>query len=277
MYKKYFCTFADSRMKKSLLRLEIQAQDLNFFDKIFINNENNLDPDFSKYFKSKLIKGSRGYGYWSWKPQIILQTFREMNEGDILLYLDAGCHLNKNGLDRLNYYFNQTELSESGLFAFQEALRPEDSNLEVCFSHLEKYFTKGDIFDYFKVRDREDVYNTGIIAGGIFLVKKCTSSQEIIEQWLDVFKHHFDLVDNSPSRSSNFDGFIENRHDQSIFSILCKQKKIPTVSIYETWQPDWSRLEYYPILAKRDKGLGIFWKTRLKILSVIYEYLNIRF
>jgi len=34
--------------------------------------------------------------------------------------------------------------------------------------------------------------------------------------------HHLELVDDSPSVLPNADGFIENRHDQSVFSLLCK-------------------------------------------------------
>lgn len=269
MYKKYFCTFADSRMKKSLERIEKQAKDLDFFDKIIINDENTLNQSFKDEFKDKLVKGSRGYGYWVWKPQIILQTLSEMQDGDILLYADVGCHLNKNGIERLKYYFKQAELSESGLFVFQEAIKTEDDHLETCYSHLEKIYTKGDIFDHFNVRDRNEIYNTGIIIATTFLIRKCKKSQNIIDQWLNVFKMNFNLVDNSPSKSSNFEGFIENRHDQSIFSILCKLNNIIPLSSYETWQSDWKKLDKYPILAKRDKDLSLFWRIHRKIVTII--------
>jgi hypothetical protein len=63
MSRKFFCTFADSRMQESLKRIESQAKALNFFDEIFIYNEDDLEPQFKEEFKHKLIKGSRGYGY----------------------------------------------------------------------------------------------------------------------------------------------------------------------------------------------------------------------
>ena len=266
MYKKYFCTFADSRMGQSLERIKKQAEDMQFFDKIFVDNENNLDSDFKEYFKDKLIKGSRGYGYWVWKPQIILQTLREMNEGDMLLYADAGCHLNKNGLEKLNDYLKQTELSDSGLLVFQEAIKSEDNNLKTS-NCLDKEYSKGDIFDYFDARERKDIYDTGMIAATIILIKKNKKSQKIVEQWLNIFKNNFRLVDDSPSISPNFEGFKENRHDQSIFSILCKINNIPSVSSYEIWQSDWNKLEKYPFWAKRDKKLNLLWLLRQKIVS----------
>jgi len=269
MYKKYFCTFADSRMKKSLQRIKKQAEELNFFDGILINNENDLEQDFKERFRDKLIKGSRGYGYWVWKPQIVLQALDQMNEGDVLLYADAGCHLNKNGIERLKYYFERANLSESGLFVFQEAVKTEDDNLETGYSHLEKIYTKGDIFDYFNVRDNKQICDTGMIIATTFLIRKCEKSEDIINKWLDIFKINFNLVDNSPSKSQNFDGFIENRHDQSIFSILCKLNKIASISSYETWQSDWKKLDRYPILAKRDKDLPLFWMVYRKITTIV--------
>lgn len=269
MYKKYFCTFADSRMKSSLKRIKKQAEDLDYFGGIFIYNEDNLDLEFREYFKDKLIKGSRGYGYWVWKPQIILQTFRKMNEGDILLYTDAGCHLNKKGLDRLNYYFKQAEISESGLFVFQEAVKPINPDLEFAKINLEKNYTKGDVFDYYNARDKKNISDTGQTIATAFLIKKCHKSESLVKNWLKIFKEEPGFIDDSPSITPNLVGFKENRHDQSIFSMLCKLNNVPFISSSEVWQPDWDKLALYPILAKRDKDLSFFWRLHRKIYSEI--------
>lgn len=176
MYKKYFCTFADSRMKKSLRRIEKQVKNLNFFDKIIINNEKDLDQNFKDEFKDKLIKGSRGYGYWVWKPQIILQALREMNDGDILLYADAGCHLNQGGIERLVYYFEQTYQSKSGLFIFQDAKESDNNKLEIFYTGLEKRYTKMDMLKYFSVDNEKSICDSGQIQATAFLIKKCSNS-----------------------------------------------------------------------------------------------------
>lgn len=112
-YKKWFCTFADSKMRKSLKRIKEQAESMDVYDHILIYDETNLSKDFCNHFKEKL-RPSRGYGYWCWKPQIILQTLEKMEDGDILQYTDAGCHLNKNGRQRLLEYFEIANLTDSG-------------------------------------------------------------------------------------------------------------------------------------------------------------------
>src|SRR5690606_14929140 len=95
-------------------------------------------------------------------------------------------------------------------------------------------------------------------------IKKCKKSISIISQWLEVFKKDFNLVDNSPSSSENFPGFIENRHDQSVFSILCKINNVKTISSSEVWQNNWDNLKSYPIHGKRDKKLNILNKIMQK-------------
>jgi hypothetical protein len=224
---------------------------MHIYDKIIAYNEYDLDKDFCNYFKDKL-KPSRGFGYWVWKPQIILQTLDKMKEGDILQYTDAGCHLNKKGIKRLHEYFELTDLSETGILAFQSKA-PDDKNLEKALELLEMQWTKGDIFDYFGARDDAKIYNTEQIGASILFVKKTNDSLQIIRKWLQTYYDDFSLVDDTLSKSPNFPEFIENRHDQSILSIILKINNIPTISCFEYWQPDFIKLKDYPILALRDK------------------------
>ena len=95
----------------------------------------------------------------------------------------------------------------------------------------------------------------------------------------------FNLIDDTPSKSKNLKGFIEHRHDQAVFSILCKINSVDTLSAYEYWypskskgKPDWSILKDYPIHAKRDLDYGVIKNTQKltirlgkKILKAFYE------
>jgi hypothetical protein len=226
---------------------------MHIYDQIIVYNEHDLNEDFRNYFKDKL--NGRGFGYWVWKPQIILQTLEKMEEGDILQYTDAGCHLNKRGIKRLHEYFELTDLSETGILAFQSKA-PDDKNLEKGLELLEKHWTKGDVFDYFGAREDAKIYNTEQIGAGILFVKKTNESLQTIQKWLQACYDDFSLADDTPSKSPNFPGFIENRHDQSILSIIVKINNIPTVSCSEYWQPDFKKLKNYPVLCLRDKDYG---------------------
>jgi hypothetical protein len=285
MYKKYFCSFADSRMWRSLDRIKKQAKAMQIYDNIFVCDEKNLDLNFQEHFKDKLVP-SRGFGYWVWRPQIILQILDKMNDGDILQYTDAGCHLNKKGIKRLNEYFEMANTSQTGILAFQSK-EPEDKNLEKALYLPERYWTKGDVFDYFGVRELKEFTETEQMAGGIIFIKKTDQSLRIFQEFLQVGYDDFSLFDDTPSKSPNLDGFIENRHDQSIFSILVKKYKLPTVSSYEHWQLDFNfkKLKYYPIWAIRDIDLDgnfyrkvrIFFKNVSFISDVYYAIKRVRY
>ncbi|GHV05104.1 hypothetical protein AGMMS50229_07620 [Campylobacterota bacterium] len=237
-YKKYLCAFGDSRLGKSIGRFRTQAKKMNMHN-TYIYTEHELDSEFYAHFADKFKL--RGFGYWCWKPQVILQTLAQMNDGDILLYADIGCHLNPNGLKRLDEYFDMTNSSPSGLLAFQ------------MDRYLEKIWTKGDLFDYFSLRDNENIYNTGQILSGVIFVKKCASALTLIKSWQQVYYDNWILVTDAPSHTPNFEGFIENRHDQSVFSILAKLNQAPVLSEREIWASNFNDLHDKPILAKRDR------------------------
>ncbi|MFA5421058.1 MAG: hypothetical protein WC280_03500 [Patescibacteria group bacterium] len=264
-YKKYFCTFASSNMSKALDRIKRQARDLDFFDGIFIYDENRLDNTFREKFKDKLKSKVRSFGYWVWKPQIILQSLEKIDMGDILLYTDAGCHLNKKGVKKLEEYFEGVNKSELGIGVTQFVIKSKDSAL-VSGQNFEKEWTKGDIFSFFNVLDKEEIYNTGQYQSTVLFVKKTEKTLDFIKKWALVFEQNFNLVDDSPSKSKNFEEFKENRHDQSILSILLKIQDTPPFSIpaSEIEQTNWKLLEKYPILAKRDRGLSILNRIRRK-------------
>ena len=263
MSKTFLVTFAESGLQRSLHRIAAQSRSITRFDEVLAASEQDLDADFRQRFASRLRHGSRGFGYWVWKPQIILQAFRSAAEGDVIVYCDAGCHLNPGGQRRLDEYCNMARASTSGVLAFQNKPwlgRPE----EVDFVLPDRAWTKGDVVDYFDVRNRPDVTDTGTIGAGIIVFKVCPLSHTLLKEWLRVFETDFSLVDDTPSRSPNLSGFREHRHDQAAFSILCKLNEVTTASAFEYWYPDqrnprradWHMLHDRPFWAVRDKDRG---------------------
>ena len=262
--RKFFLSFADSRMSDALARIRSQAEGMHCYDHIVVADQSYLNIDFREKYKDKLTSKVRGYGYWSWKPQVILQLLDQVNDGDIIQYTDAGCHLNKNGRERLMEYFDLAEQSESGVLAFT-AVPPEFHDPFVSLPDLREFrWCKADLFKFLNVLDNEAVTHTPTIGAGIIFIKKNIKSQALIKKWLDVIEENFSLIDDSPSKFNNFPEFVEHRHDQSIFSILCKLNHVALVSCYEygypskhSNKPDWNVLNNYPIHAKRDKGLSL--------------------
>ena len=265
---KYLISFANSRYLKTLERIKSQAVDMNVYDNIITYTEQDLDSDFKLKIGDWLReKRTRGYGFWSWKPQIILQTLEKMKDGDLLQYTDAGCHLNIEGRERLLEYFLMVEQSEKGILIFEE--KTPDPPLiydgRPLFKWNESMWCKGDLIDHLGVRDRDDILKSPVRGAGIIFMRKDEYVKKFIEHWRSIIYDDFDLINDAPSLSPNESDFIDHRHDQSIFSILSKLEGITdTVSAYEYFYPknyksieqtflgDWDSLKMFPIHARRD-------------------------
>lgn len=269
-------------MQRSLDRLARQAKSLNIFNDIYMFIENDLSVDFREHFKEKLIPGSRGYGYWSWKPEVMLMALDRIQDGDCLLYIDAGCHLNNRGKQRLLEYFKILEQEEIGIVAFK-AIQPTEDNSSLVYDGRKLFdqpnyrWIKGDLFDYFGMKDNPSVVNDQAIGAGVIFVRKCDRAIRIIREWQQIIWNHFNLLDDTLSVSANLAGFIEHRHDQAIWTLLCLKHHIKTLSAYEYWypmknvkkfKPDWLALKDFPIHVKRDKDLGML-KNFLQRVNVL--------
>ena len=269
---KYFVTFGDSRLSKSATRIEKQVGALKIFDRFLCFKEADLDAEFINDYSGKLRSDVRGFGYWCWKPQVILQALREMNIDDELIYVDIGCHLNPFGRQRLIEYFELLKSSTSGIVAFQAHKPSMTSNrLPTPLVEIGQYtqeWIKGDVFEYFRLSSHDSFIGNEMIGAGVIVLKKTDKSYQIIKEWSDVIASDFSLLDDSPSISPNHESFIEHRHDQSIFTILCLKHKVDLLSAYEyfypkaitsskgAWRADWDALKHHPIHAKKDLHFG---------------------
>lgn len=270
----YLCAFANIELMPSIIRFYNQAKESNFFDNIFIYNEYNLPKDekFEALLSHKLVP-SRGFGYWCWKPFIILKTLENLKDGDILVYADVGCHINKEGEKR-----------------FYEYLDIVIGHKALCYkSHwVEAHYTKADLFNYFDKLKDKNITDTSMRPATICIFEKNDINLEFVNKWLQVFYDDFSLVDDTPSKLPNLDGFIEHRHDQSVFSIFSKIYNVSTVYAGEFEVNS----KNFPFNALRDKkkiididndiqksiNKIVWWmpirKNRNEIRKMYYDYCN---
>ena len=211
-----FLNYGDQKFILSRKRISLEAQNLNYFDKIITETEdlkNDLEiidclknPNFKKVFTAK-----RGGGYWIWKPYIIYKNLQLLNDNDILVYSDSGSTIpnNKYTIDKLNEYINIVKNSDKGVLAFRNP-------------HIESKWTKGDVFKHFNCLDNENIYNTRQFTANRIIIKKNVHSMALFKIWWETAKNYSNFFDDSKSITKNFNNFTENRHDQSVFSLICK-------------------------------------------------------
>lgn len=261
------CSFANTPMKKGFARLREQAEAFGIFDDIRFYTEKDLDSSFRIQFAFLMRPYSRGYGYWCWKPQVIAQALEKLNDGDILLYMDLGSHLNIQGKKRLMDYFEVVKTSSTAVFAFRSP------------QHLDKRYTKMDVFRYFGVENNDNFINTTQIEATHIIIRKCNESVAFINEWLKVLYDDYTVFTDQPSAHKELPEFERNTGDQSVFSLLAKKYQIKTLSTGETWAEDWSLLKDYPLHAKRDKALNHWWQQKYfgKIAKVYKLLWRIRY
>ncbi len=93
-------------------------------------------------------------------------------------------------------------------------------------THLEKYYTKRDAFILMEC-DSPEYYETPQICGGYIIIKKSEYSYRFIQKYLEYASDARIISDdNNVLGKEKYEGFVDNRHDQSVLSLLCKKEGI---------------------------------------------------
>ena len=229
-----------------------------------------------KQIQSFRIK--RLYGYASWKPEIILNFIKKIPENSILQYSDIGCHFNTSGSKRLKEYIEISK--KEGILGFQYKTPNFKLEKKLKFQiYLENEYTKSDLFNFFNLDLNSPIVDSQQVWSGTMFFKNDLKTKNFLRKWLEICNVNH-LVDDSPSKSNNHNNFIEHRHDQSVFSILCKINNVYLLSASECeWAEDengryWKHLINYPVLAKRDKKMNIFKRFYLRQIKNINRILK---
>lgn len=225
--------------------------------------------DISDDYKKKnyeIWSQPRGGGYWLWKPYIINKMLEKINEDDYLIYTDAGAVFVK----PIKYLIKDMEDTGTDLMVFSLTL-------------LEKYYTKRDAFILMECD--EPIYtDTPQILSGYIIIKKTTRTISLIQEWLKYIQDAR-IVTDMPNCSGekNYSGFIENRHDQSCLSLLCKKYEIKPFrdpSQYGVnaglWPKDVQERSTYPqmIDSYRDYRVGNMFQLKLRD-KAWYKYVTL--
>lgn len=238
----YFVSFGGPSVSyhAALQRICGEAKSFNLFTKILGYTDVYLknDTEFWSKHGNFISVNPRGYGYWLWKSYLCKKLLASINDGDIIVYADAGCTMNLQGKPRLLEYIEMCKTHESGIVSFQ-------------LTHLEQCWTKNDTSQYLGASRAE--LSSGQLVGGIFILRKCKTVLDIVDKWYETGSK-YNLIDDSPSLAPNDPEFKENRHDQSIWSILRKQHG-SIILPDETYFLDWNIYGApFPFWATRKRG-----------------------
>lgn len=215
----YFTSFADSKYKNTLERIKKEAEYINIFKKIYTYNENNIDLSEHKNF---IENNKRGYGYWIWKPKIILDSLNNIPNGSYLIYADAGCTIKNDAKNEILNILNK--IDEKGLVAFSW----NGKDTECRWSKM----------DTIKKIGIDDYNNKLALIATFIYIKKNENSINFVKEWLNICESdNYKNINDEPSKEPNCESFSEHRHDQSIFSLLCHKYGIKIIGKEDDTNP----------------------------------------
>jgi hypothetical protein len=192
--------------QRQLLVNKKSALEIGKVDEYYSYGPNDIDKIFKEKNK-EILSRKRGNGYWLWKPYFILKTLKEKcDEGDYLIYTDAGI-LYTNSVHLIINFLNK---QNSEMWAIK-------------MSYLEKSYTKRDAFILLGA-DIPFYTDTNQYNAAIQVYKKSKFTEKFLEEVL-YYSQDKRIITDDPNTLGlkNYKEFIDNRHDQTILSILIKK------------------------------------------------------
>ena len=216
-----FLTFGGGKTwPDAACRLQRQAAATGIFDETFVETSDEFfeqNPAFSRH-RPFIESNARGWGYWIWKPFLILKYITRLNPGDIIFYLDAGCEILPENAAKFEPLIAHVAQHGNAFFDYS---RYAIFNLAFWSkqSLLEEVQREFGVLDWLRTPK--------IWAGGFGLAKS-DANIALLRDWLWLAtKDDYHFVDDTPSRVPQVYPFLEHRHDQSILSALKAIRHLP--------------------------------------------------
>jgi hypothetical protein len=233
--------YADRQFKYSQKLNAQSGLHVGKVDRVVSYGPRDIDRGFCQR-NERILCQRRGGGYWLWKPYFIARTLNEMTEGDVLFYCDAGACF-------IRPVAPLVDLFEP---AGQDVLPFELEQPERIWSKRDAFVLLGcDCSKFTEERQRLASYSLWRVSA-----QSRALATELL--WLAQDERLLTDVPNTCGLP-NHPGFIEHRHDQSIFSLLTKKYGL------KAWR-DPSQSGNQALLRHPDSTYPqIIWHTRYRV------------
>ena len=176
--------------------------------KLFSYNDKWLKKQKFYAENKKILDAKRGGGYWAWKPFVILTAMNELEEGDILIYMDSGANFVKDIT-----ILAQLCKENKGILLFDT-------------SHKNEIWTKRDCFVEMKC-DSNKYWKSNQAYGTYQVYEKNNKSLSFLKEYLFYCTKSTCITDDfNQLGKENFFVFKDHRHDQSILTNIAIKNKI---------------------------------------------------
>ena len=201
-----------TNFREASKRLTFDVQKFKIFDQIVeLTNENieefcpTVFNKYSEYLKAEI----RGFGFMAWKAEIVYRTLVS-NPLAVVVWSDCGCEAIVNPLTKRIFRQRIKQTREHGYISY--TLNTEEYR-----------FSKSGLYKYFPTlnsNDKSPQFQTTFLAlhGDLGLA--------IAKRWFEVVTEDIETVMEKDSDLNESSGFVSHRHDQSVFSLVMKERNL---------------------------------------------------
>ena len=257
--KIYFITYGTKNFRVAKKHVMNLANESGIFENVFGMSHRSLSNEF-KNKHNKILAQPRGAGYWIWKHEIIKNIINNVGKNDIVVYSDAGSSFNYYAKDRFHEYIDSLNSTEYGNFL-----------IECESKHKEVQWTSSKLLEYFNIDKNSDIAQTTQLEATHMIFKNNNHTKNYLNEYVKLLEDDSGLITDKYNDLNRNREFKDNRHDQSIFSLLTKTLGGVTLPNETHFLDNKNEQFEYPFLAVRKHGHGI--KDSLKFF---FNFQNIR-
>jgi hypothetical protein len=195
-------SFADEKFTNAQKRLEKNRVKFGYADSHLMAGPDELRA--ADLFKAnpQFNPSQKGFGYWLWKPFLMIRSLKQLPPGGVLLYLDTDNRLEVNCREVLLALHSRHDVI---------------LNLTNSAPAIER--TKRDTFVAMH-RDTSFYHEQPQVEAGFISVKNTPRGCAFLEEWFS-WCRQFSLISDEPSRlKPEHDEFCFHRHDQAVLNLL---------------------------------------------------------
>lgn len=230
---KYLINYADDNYREAQKYCTKKAYGIAKFDRVIEYSPLDIPDEIVSLCEEGIYgQNRRAKRYGLWRPYIIKKTLEKMKDGDILCYCDAG-----------GYFIRD-------ISPIVHDMEKKKQNIRVyALPLIERQWTKRDVFIYLNA-DKDFIVNSNQILSTYFFIKKTDYTVALMDEYYRISVEMPELFTDEENllNQPNYSDFIENRHNQSVLSVLCKINNIQP-------ERDISEYGFHPKLYSFTKGV----------------------
>jgi len=200
---------SDKLYENSRFRLNDSARKFGIEEIRSYNFEDIKNSSFYHQHKN-ILDQTKGMGYWSWKPYIILEAIKTLSEGDIVIYSDSGMEIIQHPGPLIDLCSNK-----EAILLFANGDFPNSFwTTRCCF--------------VFMGCDKEAYWNAQHVDASFCMFRKTDLTELFLNEWLQYATDERIMTEHPVNcGKKDLPDFREFRWDQSILSLLAKKYQVP--------------------------------------------------